>query len=309
MAKPFKFRYVNEIVGTFVLVVVLLLAIGIILAGRAQEWFVPKYHIGLDFPPEGSLGLKKGSEIEILGTTVGKIEGITVNDDGSMRGEMLVKGDFIRFIRADSLAIAKKKFGIAGDAYVEITKGSGEVLPEDAKLTLLKDTELMEIAQNILNQIQDSTVPAINSIRKAVEEYTALAADMRDPKGPLFMLLSNLEKITAGLEKGEGSAGQILRNPDLANQLNDILKQVNESLVKVQAVLDDVKKTSAQLPPMAEKVGGEVNDMPGLVLQTQETLREAERLIEGIQKSWIVRGYIVQPETGRLIKPSEVTAP
>ena len=309
MAKPFKFRYVNEIVGTFVLAVVVLLAIGIILAGRAQEWFVPRYHIGLDFPPEGSLGLKKGSEIEILGTIVGKIEGITVNDDGSMRGEMMVKGDFIRFIRSDSLAIAKKKFGIAGDAYVEITKGRGDVMPEDATLTLLKDTELMEIAQNMLNQIQDSTVPAINSIRKAVEEYTALAADMRDPKGPLFMLLSNLEKITAGLEKGEGSAGQILRDPGLANQLNDILKQVDESLAKVQTVLDDVKKTSAQLPAMAEKVGGEVDDMPGLVLQTQETMREAERLIDGIQKSWIVRGYIVQPETGRLIQPSEVTAP
>ncbi|MFH0907730.1 MAG: MlaD family protein [bacterium] len=309
MAKPFKFRYVNEIVGTFVLAVVLLLAIGIILAGRAQEWFVPKHELMLDFPPEGSLGLKKGSEVEILGTTVGKIERIKVNDDGSMRGEMIVKGDFIRFIRADSLAIAKKKFGIAGDAYVEITKGSGEVLGEEATLTLLKDTELIEIAQNILNQIQEATIPAIESIQKAIDEYTRLAADIRDPKGPLFMLLENLEKITDGLEKGEGSAGQILRSPELVNQLNNILKQVNDSLVKVQTVLDDVKKTSVQLPSMAEKVGGEIDDMPGLVLQTQETMREAERLIEGIQKSWLVRGYVTQPQTGRLILPSEVSAP
>jgi hypothetical protein len=45
------------------------------------------------------------------------------------------------------------------------------------------------------------------------------------------------------------------------------------------------------------------------MLQTQETLREAERLIDGIQQTWLVRGYIEQPQTGRLIKPSEVTAP
>ncbi len=309
MPKPFKFRYVNEIVGSFVLAVVALLAVGIILAGHAQEWFVPKYDISLDFPPEGSLGLKKGSEVEILGTVVGRIERIKVRSDGSMRGEITVKGDFIRFVRTDSQAIAKKKFGVAGDAYVEITKGQGDVLPEGTPLTLLKDTELLEIAQEMLNQIRDATVPALEQIQKAIEEYTQLAADIRNPEGPLFKLLNNMEQITAGLKRGEGSAGRILSDPQMADQLNDILKQVDASLVKVQGVLDDVKKTSAQLPPMAEKVGGEVKDVPGLVLQTQETLREAERLVEGIQKTWLVRGYIKQPETGRLIQPSEVTAP
>ena len=34
--KPFKFRYVNEITGVFVLLIVALLVAGIILAGRAQ---------------------------------------------------------------------------------------------------------------------------------------------------------------------------------------------------------------------------------------------------------------------------------
>ena len=73
MNKPFKFRYVNEIVGVFVLVVVAALIVGIILAGRAQEWFVPVHHLVLDFPEEGSLGLQKGAEVQILGTPVGVV--------------------------------------------------------------------------------------------------------------------------------------------------------------------------------------------------------------------------------------------
>jgi phospholipid/cholesterol/gamma-HCH transport system substrate-binding protein len=302
MAKPYKFRYVNEIVGTFVLIIVLLVAVGIILAGRAQDWFVPRYSLGLEFPPEGSLGLRKGSEVEILGTTVGKIERISVHEDGSMRGEVTIKGDFIQFIREDSLAIAKKKFGVAGDAFVEITKGKGNPLTDEQDLMLLKDTELLEIAQNLLTQFQDAVLPLIEQIRMAAEEYTNLAADLRATNGPMVKLLANLEQLTAGLEQGEGSAGKLLKDPQLADELNRILAQVND-------VMADVKKTTEQLPAVAEKVGGEASDLPGLMLQTQETMREAERLIDGIQKSWLVRGYIEQPQTGRLIKPSEVSAP
>jgi phospholipid/cholesterol/gamma-HCH transport system substrate-binding protein len=309
MPKPFKFRYVNEIVGSFVLVVVLVLASGIILAGKAQDWFIEEHEYILDLPPEGSLGLKRGSDVEILGTTVGRIESIRIRTDGSMLARIVVKGDFYQFIREDSEAIAKKRYQVAGDTYIEITKGKGAILPDDAMLTVLKDTEILEIASEILNQIQQTTVPALEQLQKAMEEYTALAADLRNPEGPLLKLFANLEQITAGLQKGEGSAGKILRDPELANQLSQILGQVSESLVQVQAVLDDVKKTTGQLPPMAERVGNETKDLPGLVLQTQETLREAERLIEGIQQTWLVRGYIAQPETGRLIKPSEVAAP
>ena len=39
MTQKFKFRYVNEIVGGFVLLVFLLLLVGVLLAGHAQHWF------------------------------------------------------------------------------------------------------------------------------------------------------------------------------------------------------------------------------------------------------------------------------
>ena len=38
MTKPFKFRYVNEIAGAFVLVVILALLGGVLVAARAQRW-------------------------------------------------------------------------------------------------------------------------------------------------------------------------------------------------------------------------------------------------------------------------------
>jgi phospholipid/cholesterol/gamma-HCH transport system substrate-binding protein len=300
MNKPFKFRYVNEIVGAFVLVVVAALMIGIILAGRAQEWFVPVYTLRLDFPEEGSLGLQKGAAVEILGTPVGAVEKIQVNDDGRMTGRFTIKGDFIRFVRVDSRAVVKKKFGIAGDAYVEVTQGRGAELDRDIPLLASKDTEITEIAQDILKRLQETTVPAI-------EEYTALAADLRSTNGPLVKLLANLEEITAGLERGEGSAGQLLRDPAMAQELTRILAQVNRALDEVQKILADVKATTAQLPAAASTVGREVQDLPGVVVQSQATLREAERLILGLQQNWLIRKHVPPTPATELIPASTTT--
>ncbi len=302
MNKPFKFRYVNELAGTFVLVAVAALLAGIILAGRAQGWFEPVHTVRLQFPAEGSLGLQPGAEVQILGTTVGQLRRIDVEDDGLMAGELVIKGDFFQFVRADSRAVVKKKFGIAGDAFVEITQGTGAALPEDAELQATKDTELIEIAQNILKQIEEATVPAIR-------EYTALAADLRNAEGPLMKLLSNLESLSGGLQRGEGSVGQLLRDPKAAQEVESILCKVNDALAQVNKVLADVKAATVQLPPMAARVGDEVEDLPGLVAQTQVTLREAERLVEGIQQHWLIRKHVPPLPGTEMVPSARVSVP
>ncbi len=295
MSKPFKFRYVNEIVGAFVLIVVAALVTGIILAGRAQDWFEPVHEIRLEFPQEGSLGLQRGAEIQILGATVGRVGRIRVKDDGSMYTTLDIKGDFIRFVRADSRALVKKVFGVAGDAYVEVTQGRGAPLDGDSVMRAEKDTEITEIAQNILKQIEDATLPLL-------QEYTRLAAELRNPEGPLMKLLAHLETVSKGLADGEGSAGRLLRDPSAAEEIERILARTRE-------ILADVKEMSARLPPMAETVGREVDALPGAVAQSQETLREAERLIEGVQRHWIIRKYMPDAEAPALIPSIEAGGP
>lgn len=299
MAKPFKFRYVNEIAGGFVLLVVALLVVGVLLAGQAQRWFIATHGIELTFPPEGSLGVQKGAEVHILGTQVGAVEEITVAQDGSMAARATVRGDFFRFVRTDSRALVKKKFGLAGDAYVEITKGSGGELPAGATLMCTKDTELIEMLQDVVKQVKDATLPAIEQARKAVEEYTSLAVDLRKPEGNLQQLLAHLNNIAGELEKGEGTAGKLLRDPALANELQGITVKINEALAEVKGSLGDISDTM-------DIVKGEAADLPGVVLQTRETMRETEKLLLAIQRHWLLRSYVEQAEPSTLIPPSEV---
>ena len=299
MPKPFKFRYVNEIAGGFVILVVAMLIVGVVVAGHAQRWFEVVHTVNIVFPPEGSLDLQKGSEVYILGTRVGAVEEITVADDGSMAGKISIRGKFMRFVRADSQAIVRKKFAVAGDAYIEVTKGTGAELPGDQPLICLKDVEIMETIQNLVQQFRDATLPAIEQMRKAVEEYTNLAVDLRKPEGNLQQLLTHLNKITEGLEKGEGMAGQVLRDPAMAERLQGIMASIEASLA-------DVKKIMGDLEESADIAKGEMQDMPGVVLQTRQTMQETEKLITAVQKSWLLRSNIEQPAATTLIPTTEV---
>ena len=296
MAKPFKFRYVNEIVGAFVLIVAAAMLVAVILMGRAQGWFEPEYTLRVKFPEEGSYGVKKGAAVSILETQVGTVNEVGVNPDGTMEGILKIRGRFIQFIRSDSWAILKKQFGVAGDAFIEITRGYDDPLPSGSALPnpAVRDTQIVELVQDLVKQVKQVLVPLLEQVQKAAEEYTLLAKDLRDPQGHVQQTLAHLNGVTAGLERGEGTAGKLLKDPSTANNVNDAVTSLKASLAELQRIMADVKAATADLPEMAG--------------QTRETLREAEILMEGIQKHWLLRKYMEPaPSSGR-ISPSEVGA-
>src|SRR4051812_24050137 len=126
MAKPFRFRHVNEITGAFVLAVVALLVLGIVGTGFSQRWFTRTTEFTL-LLPTGAQGLRPGAEVQMLGTVVGSVQDIRVDKaERTMKARVSVRSDFAEmFIKKDSRALLRRPFGI-GEAYVEIRGGSAE---------------------------------------------------------------------------------------------------------------------------------------------------------------------------------------
>ena len=73
-----------------------------------------------------------------------------------------------------------------------------------------------------------------------------------------------------------------------------ILKNVRESST-------DARRLAAALPGLEESAEQVVDMLPGVLLQSQETLLQIQRLTEGLQRSWLVRGNMDRPgDAGRL---------
>lgn len=334
MPKPLKVRRVNEIVGLFILLAVAISIAAFLLGPRTQGWFTPTRTLAIQLPPEGSLGLRQGSDVQILGSVVGSVGDIVVTQAGEMIAKVSVRGDFIRFVREDSRAVIRKPLGI-GDAAIEITRGYGEPLPDSGGvLQSTADKAPTQLMEEAVAAIRDEALPAIKELRSAIAEYALLAAELRAQRGDIQQALRHFNHFGEGLTKGEGLAGMLLSDPKPAADLRAALPKINASLDELHATLlatrtitdrlpqmgddmeailqnvhessTDARRVVAELPELERSVEQVVNMLPGVLLQSQQTLLQIQRLIEGLQRSWLVRDNMDQPRSGSRLNSERV---
>lgn len=334
MPKPLKVRRSNEIVGLFVMLALAIALAAVLLGPKTRSMFTPSQTLAIHLPPEGSLGLRKGGDVQILGSVVGSVEDILVTSDGNMEAEVTIRGNFIRFVRQDSRAIIRRPLGI-GDATIEITRGHGAPLPaRGGFLESSADKGPTQFIEETLAAIRDETLPAIKELRQAISEYGKLAAELRSEQGHAQQALQHLNRVGEALEKGEGLAGMLLFDPKPAAELRTALPKLNASLDELHATLGNARTLSDRLPQIGEDIEGSVKNIrtstanaqrfstalpelersvkqsvdvvPGVLLQTQETLRQIQRLTEALQRSWLVRGSMDQADPGARLDSDRV---
>jgi phospholipid/cholesterol/gamma-HCH transport system substrate-binding protein len=318
MKQRFKFRHVNEITGTFVILVVVALVSAIVWTGYRQRWFRGTVTLRIVLPEAGAAGIRQGSQVYFLGTLVGTVFDVIVDEDGRMEAETSIRSDFFRFVREDSFAVVKKKFGVAGDSYFDITRGEGQPLPrKDASIVC---RELPGTMESAIEEVRRAALPVLEKFSAGLDTWTVLGeklstgadawtklgTNLDESRQHLDQLIARLDGIVAGVEQGKGTAGKLLTDPALADDLKTILDKGNVSMDQLQAILEDVHLAGTHLSAVSEALAAEAEDLPGLVLQTQQTLHELERLIEGVQKHWLIRKYVEQPQPNTRIPPSEV---
>lgn len=319
MARSFKFQHVNLYSGAFVLLALVLLAAAVFLTGRAQKWFEPRLQVPIHLPEEGSYGLKVGAEVQVMGTVVGSVRDIEFDDSGKMVAQAMLIGDFTRFVRQDSEAIIKKKFGVAGDAYVEITRGTGEPLGPDAVLQGKPDVEILQRLEWAVEEIRTQTVPLIQQIKATAEEYASLATTLRDEEGPLMQLLEHLNAIAEGLEQGRGTAGMLLQDDSMARETQTLLKESRMLIEATRSTVSEVNRAAATLPDLSATLREDLQQVPSVVRraesalgQAESALEEAERLLQGLQNHWLVRNYVPERASdpaGLQFAPDSLPAP
>jgi phospholipid/cholesterol/gamma-HCH transport system substrate-binding protein len=334
MPKPLKVRRVNEIVGLFVLLALAIVVAAVVMGPRTQQWFTPSQTLAIHLPPEGSLGLRRGGDVQILGSVVGSVEDIIVTDAGTMEADVTIRGNFIRFVRRDSQAIIRKPFGI-GAASIEITRGHGEPLPaRGAFLNAVADKAPTQLMDETLAAIRDEALPAIKELRVAISEYSQLASELRAEQGNLQQALVHMNRVGTALEQRQGLAGMLLFDPGPARELRAALPRVNasleelhgtlagarqladrlpqigadmqESMKNIRASSAEAQRLAATVPELEKSVRQIVDTVPGVLLQTQETLYQVQRLTEAVQRSWLVRGYMDQPQSSTRLSSDRV---
>ncbi|HAS81359.1 MAG TPA: hypothetical protein DCS43_01455 [Verrucomicrobia bacterium] len=302
MNREFKFRHANEIAGVFVIGAAVLFVLGVIFAGRSQGWFEQRFTLMVVFDTiEGSFGLQEGAPVLVRNTTAGRVGPVLPTPDGLMGTTLVLKDRFRPFITTDSVAKIKKQFGVAGDSYVDIARGQGTIIQDGARITCIKDEELLETAQKMLTDVQASVLPIlervesiINSVASILEQVDkgdgVVGASISDAtlRDDVKSIVSNMEVVSGQAETTIGAISTLVSN--------DVARVINNTEVISTQVAELMQRDVPQLAGESVKLASELT----------RTLTETRRLITGIQRHWLLRRYVENdPEVLSLVPGSQ----
>jgi len=305
MAEHFKFRRVNEITGVFVLVIVAVLVAAVLWMGHSQRWFRSRVTLRISLPEAGAAGIRQGSEVYFLGTLVGSVSDVVVDKTGRMEAEANIRRDFFRFVRSDSSAVVKRTFGVAGDSFFEITRGQGQPLPE-ANASIVCNEQFQSPLKSAVEEIRSETLLVLKKTSTGLDTWTKLGVDLTETRQRLDEFSVHIENMAADVEAGKGTVGKLITDSTLADEAQNLLTRANQTMAELQVVVTNLNAATARFPEITDAVADEAKDLPGLVRQTQTSMRELERLIEAMQHHWLLRKYVNKtnppPESSDLLK-------
>lgn len=254
----FKFRYLEQIVGAFVLLCAATLVAAVIAVGTGKQWFQKPAHFRARFP-NGS-GLSSGTEVTLAGIKVGQIKKLGLTEANEVEAILEIEEAYGSRVRADT--IARVQSPLIGSKFIELTLGS-PTEPRLKPMSLLKTETGKEISEILKGLDLQPTIAKVNAI------------------------LSNVEQVTHALADQQGSFGAMLKD----RALYDELVETTRSL---KALTIDLQKSAVNLKSLTGNLESEV---PPLLKAGRSTLREADTVVRGLKNTWPISSNVPK-ETG-----------
>lgn len=210
MKRPSFISWEQLRVGAVILVALVVLGVAVLRLGTAANLFSSRYPL-VTFLPNAN-GLRVGGSVMIAGKlagTVREIEFMPVDSDTLHNLRLVLELDegVREQVRGDSRA-KLRTVGLLGDKVIDINPGTPRYQPLSS----------------------GDTIPSVPSVDyELVVERAAGAID------EVVLLTGDLRHITGGLVRGEGSAGQLLTNRALYDELTTTLQRTNQLVTRLQS--------------------------------------------------------------------------
>lgn len=235
-------------VGIFVLIGLAVLGFLILNSSGDFNPFEKKIRLKARFAAAD--GLREGSEVQLAGVRIGKVETVRLlppdsPEDFKIEAVMIVGSELNgqpinERIRTDSNAQLIATSLLANDKVINISPGTAKGTPVSENDILesrvaISINQLTQTGNDLLEQINKIAIPANEILNKANQGegtlgrivndeslYRSLDATIGETRLTVTKLQTTLDKVNSG----QGSAGKILNDPALYNSLNNTLAQL-----------------------------------------------------------------------------------
>ncbi|MBS1793915.1 MAG: MCE family protein [Acidobacteria bacterium] len=305
-------------VGIFVLFGLLVLGFLIMNSTGDFNPFEKKLRLKVRFAQAD--GLRDGSEVQLAGVHIGKVETVSLlppdsPEDAKIEAVMAVDKELngrpiTERIRTDSTAQLVATSLLANDKMINITPGTakGSAVSENHVLDSTQAISINQLTQtgnDLLLQINKIATPANEILNKANQGEGTLGEIINNPDlyksldstvGETKLTMLKLQNTLDRVNKGDGSAGKLINDPELYNSLNQTVKQLEAiskdiregrgtagKFVTDEALYNETKQAIADLRVTASKLNGIADDFKSITTDLNQGKGTAGKFLKDEQ--------------------------
>jgi phospholipid/cholesterol/gamma-HCH transport system substrate-binding protein len=316
-----RLRHAEELTGLLVIAAMVVFFAAVLQAGVLRDWFRPVSTLRVVLPEGGGGGLSVGADVEVLGTHAGKISRVVIEPDRQMYAVADIDDQARAFIHRDSHAVIRRRFGVAGAAYLDILRGSGPPLDWTyAVVNATTERAPTETVGAVLDEVRQKVFPILDDLGRSAHSLAAMTEHAEHGEGNVGRLMMD-DRLIHAVEKTIDQVREITTQLDavardarkLADQASGgevgvpaLLRRVDQLLVSLQTVTRDLAKASPRLPQIARNMESGTSNLPSLLTQTQVTAQQLEALLTQLRGMWLLGGGSAAPASPRRLPTSEV---
>lgn len=284
MNDPIRYRRHRALLGGTVLAAIVLFVFSLIQADVLRQWLDPGESLRLILPDEGLFGLAEGAKITVLGTPAGKVLRIVIDPAQKIHAEARLSTSMATFVRRDSQAIIRKAFGVAGESYVEITRGYGKPMDwEYAVLTAQPDRAPTESIGEMLEDVRSRVIPILEQTERTMTAVATLTERFADPDGDLQATLGDISALTSRIERGEGTLGRLLGDDRTARELEELLNGASMAVSRLGPILEELQATAAQVTLLSRAINDQSEDLPAISASVKSVLESLDDVMRDLR--------------------------
>jgi phospholipid/cholesterol/gamma-HCH transport system substrate-binding protein len=310
-----RLRHTDRWVGALVIAALAVFLVALFQRSVIREWFAAGAELTVLLPEEGGVaGLSEGSEAEVLGIRAGTVRRIVVAPEGRIRAELRIEEQAKIFIRQDSEATIRRRFGVAGPAYLDIARGQGAPLDwRHAVIEAKVEPVATETAGALLQDIRNRVYPVLDDLQRGMRSFADAAERLNRGDGTVGRLLTT-DTIAKQAEEATRRAAELLESAQAAvrdvqgvtsslsggtpgasgqppaGSLPALLARADRALASLEQASRDVARATPALPRATRNVAEGTQNLPAVVVQLQETARELELLLTQLRGNWLLGG-------------------
>ena len=281
-----QLRYVRRWSGIVTLIALAIFFAAVLHAGVLQNLFRSELTLRVILPESGSSGLSPGANVEVLGTAAGKVAEIVLDPDASFYAVVRIDKTMEPFVRADSAVYIRKQFGIAGAAFMEITRGRGAALDWDfAVLTAREDAAPTATLGELMAILREKILPVVDDTHRTIRATAQLMEQVVAPTGQVQVTLDSLSKVSSQIAAGEGNVGRLLRDDQMVRDMETTVAGLKTTMSSVAVIVGNLQATSGAVAKMTAGIGEQSQKLPQMIESTNQTLKSLNAIMAEMSRT------------------------